>query len=386
MKFLEALGAVAVCIAPLVSAGPISHSWDIIAKRSTNANVCKDVQLVVSILKLNKATPFCSTFLGIKTQTVPTTKVSTALATTTVTENVYATTTQTVKTEVLTFTNTVTDATLLTTVATEVVPVTTVVTVTVTPAPSIIYTTTYTTPAGVARRSAAVEERGINFVLPPFVTQYASSAISKACSCLSLTTPTATSTVQVVETSTATSTVTETHINTIPATLTLRTTEVALATAFDPQTVTTTSTATVYSTTTLPIVTTTQTVAIPFKTPYCVNILKEKKLVYYGYLVVARQYSGIGYVDVPKGEEGLSTCCQLCYNSIDCSLWNYFDRSSGAKCELVGAYNYLDTGVSATCPKGISPASVVNGEGTDRVSTDSGYYSSGIGPCYKGDL
>ena len=99
MKFLAALSAAAACIAPLASAKPLTHSWDLIAKRDSNANVCKDVQLVVSVLKLNKATPFCSTFLGIKTQTVPTTKVSTVLTTTTVTENVYATTTETVKTE-----------------------------------------------------------------------------------------------------------------------------------------------------------------------------------------------------------------------------------------------------------------------------------------------
>ncbi|EGX43153.1 hypothetical protein AOL_s00215g762 [Orbilia oligospora ATCC 24927] len=387
MKFsLAALSAAAACFVPLASAKPITHSWDLISKRGSNTNVCKDVQLVVSILKLNKATPFCSTFLGIKTQTVPTTKVSTVLTTTTLTESAYATITETAKTEVLTFTNTVTDATVPTTVATEIIPSTTVLTVTVTPNPSIIYTTTYTTPAGVARRSIAVEERGVNFVLPPFVTQYASSAISKACNCLSLTTPTTTSTVQVVQTSTVISTVTKTHTNTIPVTLTLSTTEIAKATAFDPKTITSTSTTTSYFTTTLPRVTTTQTVSLPFKTPYCVNILKEKKLVYYGNLVVARTYAGLGNPSVPRGEEGLSMCCQICYNTPDCSLWNYFDSANGAFCELVGGYTALETGVSTTCPKGISPASTVSGTGTDRVNTDAGYYSSGIGPCYKGDF
>ncbi|KAK6517424.1 hypothetical protein TWF281_004081 [Arthrobotrys megalospora] len=385
MKLLSAFSA-AACIAPLAFAKPVPDSFDKLMNRGVN--VCKDVQLVVSILKLNKATPFCSTFLGIKTQTVPSTKSLTVLATTTVTENVYLTTTETVQTQILTFTNTVTDATVPTTVATEVVPSVTVQTVTVTPDPSIIYTTTYTTPAGVGARSVAIEERGVNFVLPPYVTKYASSAISKACNCLSLPTPTTTTTVEVVQTSTITSTVTETHINTIPVTLTLSTTETVKATAFDPKTITTTSVSTSYSTTTLPTVTTTQTVSIPFKTPYCVNVLKDKKLVYWQNIIspAGRSYYQIGRPSMPRGEEGLSLCCQACYDSPNCSLWNYFNNASGAFCELVGSVTSYPTNVSGTCPRGIPTDATVVGTGTDRVSTDSGYYSSGIGPCFKGDL
>ncbi|KAK6506771.1 hypothetical protein TWF481_005231 [Arthrobotrys musiformis] len=389
MKFLSTFAAAAVYVAPLAFANPIVNSWDLISKRGNDAsaNVCKDVQLVVSILKLYKATPFCSTFLGIKTQTVSATKVSTLLTTTTVTENVYATTTQTVKTEVLTFTDTVTDATVPTTVATNVITSTTWLTTIVTPEPSTVYTTTYTTPAGVTARSVAIEERGVKCEIPSYITKYASSAISKACGCLSLTTPTTTSTVQVVETSTVTSTVTETHVNTIPVTYTTSTTEVAKATAFDPQTATTTTIITSYSSSYLPQVTTTQTVAIPFKTPYCVNILQEKKLWYYKNLVTTRTFYGLGMRSVPvKGDEGLSLCCQMCYDTPNCNLWNYFDRTSGALCELVGGYTTYETGVSATCPRGIPTDSTTTGTGTNQVSTDSGYYSSGIGPCYKGDL
>ncbi|KAK6361037.1 hypothetical protein TWF730_007152 [Orbilia blumenaviensis] len=320
MKFLSAFGA-AACIAPLAFAKPVPDSLDKLMNRGVN--VCKDVQLVVSILKLNKATPFCSTFLGIKTQTVSSTRSLTALATTTITEDVFLTSTETVQTQILTFTNTLTDATVPTTVATEVVPSVIVQTITVTPDPSIIYTTTYTTPAGVGVRSVAIEERGINLALPPFVTKYASSAISKACSCLALPTPTTTTTVEVVQSSTIMSTVTETHIIAVPATLTLTTTEIIKATAFNPKTITTTSVSTSYSTTTLPKITTTQTVSIPFKTPYCVRILQDKKLVYWQNIIspAGRTYYAIGRPSMPRGDEGLSLCCQACYDSPNCSLW-----------------------------------------------------------------
>ncbi|KAF3909934.1 hypothetical protein ABW20_dc0101415 [Dactylellina cionopaga] len=213
MKFFEALGAAAL-VAPLAFAKPVpfENSDSIVARA---ADVCKDVQLIVSLLQFNRAAPFCSSFLGIKAATVPATKVSTLFTTTTVTQDVYATVTETAQTQVLSFTDVTTVATVPTTVTTQIVPSVTVIVVTSTPDPYVIYTTTYTTPAGVQARSAAVEERGVKIIIPPF----------------------------------------------------------------------------------------------------------DKKLQYYQTIVGGRTFGGLGNFPMPTGDQGLSLCCQKCYDTPGCALW-----------------------------------------------------------------
>jgi hypothetical protein len=74
---------------------PTGESAKFEERAPPSAQVCKDVNLVVAILKLNKATPFCSSILGIKTSTiskraiVPTaiTTTDTVLQSTSTTEN-----------------------------------------------------------------------------------------------------------------------------------------------------------------------------------------------------------------------------------------------------------------------------------------------------------
>ncbi|KAF3905030.1 hypothetical protein AA313_de0205103 [Arthrobotrys entomopaga] len=383
MKSFLSLLAAAACIAPTAFANPLP------ASKNIQADVCKEVVLIVDLLKLNKATPFCSSFLGIKTATVQATTVSTSFATATITNDVYTTVTEIASTEVIALTDETTVATVPTTVSTEVVPFVTTVTVTSAPAQYVIFTTIYTTP-GARARSATVKRRAVCTIkkpLPTYITKYASSAIWNACRSLSITAPTVTVTTQTVQPATVTSNVVSTITNTVYATKTVSTTEIIQVTSYDPKTLTTTSTVTSFTTTTLPLQqTVTSTIAIPFVTPYCVNILQENKLYYYGYISSDRRNEGLDSFGVPGGDYGLSLCCQKCYETPDCSLWNYKNYSTGPECQVLRGQDQLATGVSATCPRGIDPNSKLTGPGTSKESDDSGYYSTGIGPCFKGDF
>ncbi|KAF3941836.1 hypothetical protein ABW19_dt0210263 [Dactylella cylindrospora] len=390
MKLLAALAA-AASFGQLALAKPAPRldSIAILEERGRvdiNKNICRDVQFLVDVLKLNKATPFCSTFLGISTVTIGTTAVSTSYATAVVTEQAYATSVA-YETDVVSVTSTEYVTTVPRIVSwVTVVDSTVTTTSTVTPDPSIVYTTTWTTPAAVKARSAAVKERGVSISLPPFVKKFASSAISSACGCLSLPTPSITSTEQLVQTSTVTSTVKETITALVTSVETVTRTQVDQATYTDDRYASTHVVSTVTETTTLPRATVTQVISKPYKTPYCVNILSEKKLYYYAYSTYIRQLGGAGTYPVARGEEGLSQCCQKCYDTPDCNNWNFFDFSAGAQCEIAVSVSGVSTGISAACPKGIVPGGAITGPGTDRVSNDSGFYSLGVGPCYKGDL
>lgn len=75
MRFTIAPLALAVLFprvsgSPLDIPKPISGNEDVLEKRAPpSAAVCRGVNLIVTILKLNKATPFCSSFLGISATT-----------------------------------------------------------------------------------------------------------------------------------------------------------------------------------------------------------------------------------------------------------------------------------------------------------------------------
>ncbi|KAI9805257.1 MAG: hypothetical protein M1833_005710 [Piccolia ochrophora] len=217
-----------------------------------SAQVCAGVNTIVSILKLYKATPFCSSFISItpvtKTQTstaglsatttITTTQVTApsvvetrtitetvlstidkteSLVTTVVTTQATATSTQTDVTTVLTATSTTTQATT-----------TTVAASTTTTVPADPATTTVYTNAPVRRDVVDLRARAVS--VPTFVSKFASSAISNACSCLSLSTPTTTKGVTV--TSGVTGTITSTVVVSSPvsATQTVTTTVTNLVT------------------------------------------------------------------------------------------------------------------------------------------------------------
>lgn len=68
--------------ATLIHASPLSE--DSLVERELPASECSKVTKVISVLKLNKATPFCSSFLGVKpsTSTITTVQTSTVTSTT----------------------------------------------------------------------------------------------------------------------------------------------------------------------------------------------------------------------------------------------------------------------------------------------------------------
>ncbi|KAL8991791.1 MAG: hypothetical protein Q9169_007649, partial [Polycauliona sp. 2 TL-2023] len=77
LHFLGLLPLVAI----LVHASPLGE--EDLAKRTLPEVECAKVTKVISVLKLNKATPFCSSFLGIKATTSTITTVQTSTVTST---------------------------------------------------------------------------------------------------------------------------------------------------------------------------------------------------------------------------------------------------------------------------------------------------------------
>ncbi|KAI4236864.1 MAG: hypothetical protein L6R40_006054 [Gallowayella cf. fulva] len=153
-------------LATLISGSPLGE--DALVERNLPASDCAKVTKVISVLKLNQATPFCSSFLGIKTSTSTITTVRTSTVTST----------------------------------------------TGTPSTTIVFRPG-NPPASKERREdavldgATVEKRDN----PAYLNGIASSAISSGCQCLNLPTPVTKTTKTSVKTTTTTvpaSTVTKT--------------------------------------------------------------------------------------------------------------------------------------------------------------------------------
>jgi hypothetical protein len=85
-------------LAYIVSSSPVPDNG--LEKRAISSHhVCSEVNLVVDVLKLYKATPFCSSFLHIPTSTVQHTSTATSDVYATNTNTMQATITTTVQTE-----------------------------------------------------------------------------------------------------------------------------------------------------------------------------------------------------------------------------------------------------------------------------------------------
>jgi hypothetical protein len=83
-----------------IFASPLTEDSQQLEERTPpSAQVCKDVNLIAAIFKLNKATTFCSSFLGIKTSTISKTAIVPTAVTTTDTVLQSTNTTETVSTE-----------------------------------------------------------------------------------------------------------------------------------------------------------------------------------------------------------------------------------------------------------------------------------------------
>ncbi|KAF3935188.1 hypothetical protein ABW20_dc0109705 [Dactylellina cionopaga] len=352
-----------------------------ISPRDVSAQTCKKVQLVVSILKLNKATPFCSSFLHIPTQTVEVTEVIPRTITQTESTVVYTTVTVVAQTNTATVPETQTIATLPTIVATSIIPSVSVFVSTVTPPPAAPVTTTiYTTPA--AKRQVEEREVGERAIkLPQYIAAFASSAISQACSCLSIGAPVTTKTVTQYATNTVLTTATAISTNTALSTAETTVTNTVYTTLYVPTTTVTTSVTVSTSVTTLAPVTSTVTVNRPLPTN-CRDILSGQKL--YSSASTARNLGPDSSVPdrffATRDEFTWSQCCGYGYSIPNSGVIFFSDRGAAAgasryACRVWTNSDSVNTAVSPSCPLGVLPSGVtgVGGQGA------SGFM---LGPCF----
>ncbi|KAK4212518.1 hypothetical protein QBC37DRAFT_424694 [Rhypophila decipiens] len=354
----------------------------IVQKEERAVNVCKAVQVIVSVLKNNKATPFCSSFLGIKPPTVTTTSTSFAQRVETEIYQVIETSSTTWTTVTRTTTRTIVTATITTTLQTITDRVVLTETVTNTPPPTLTITSYYTpSPSAPGKRSPLnLEERAAAAAkIPPFLKPFASSAMSRACECLSLAPPTA-------GTKTVTSTTTVTTPSTTTTTTTTTTTESYFVFSF---TTTTTSIdryipfnphvpsyTTVTVTTTYPAPSATTTVVAPFPTQ-CRNLVAGGRI--FQNINAGAEFD-LQELDVgnPPGELSYSQCCAICFDTPNCMYYgmvqSYIYPST---CRIFTRHSPVEGGQSPTdtCPKGSGTEIIympVTGPETGAI---------GIGPC-----
>ncbi|KAK3373653.1 hypothetical protein B0T24DRAFT_703457 [Lasiosphaeria ovina] len=290
---------------PLVAASPV-------IPKPKPVDECKAVNIVVDVLKLNKATPFCSSFLSIKTST------ATAYATVT------STSTKQVQGPTITSTDYLPPITA-TSVAGQLVTETTTVTGEavstisgVTTTTSTAWTTTtvyYSLGVNGRKRSPDADISALPIAprgapkLPPFVAAFASSAISKACSCLSIPTPVATVTLGTTATAIATATGPPVTVAvSLGTTTTLHSTSLSTSTATAHTT--TTVLTTQYSTASA-VVTSTATVSRLAVCSPGPNAPYNKPL---GYPSRLDLDSSQHPTDLPDAQ----TCCESCYARQNC--------------------------------------------------------------------
>ncbi|KAK6524334.1 hypothetical protein TWF281_011242 [Arthrobotrys megalospora] len=374
--------------AAIVSASPISQPLIIseeqdeleyaspLEERDLPSVVCSKIKGLVSLLKAQNATPFCSSWLQIPTQTIFTTNV--IPTTTTQVDNTIVFTTVTIiaQTNTATLSETRTLATLPTVVQTSVVPSVSIFVSTVTPARVTETTTVWTTP--VVKRE--VEERGVP--LPPWIRGFATPAISSACSCLD------------IPKSSVTQTVTEYASNTVLTTSTIVSTDTALSTAqtsvtltfyttlYVPTTTFSTAVTVPTTVTTLATPTTTSTIFRPLPTA-CFNILSGNKLVTQagpGRNIGPSPDQSVQRFFAVRTEFTLSQCCAHAYEVPNCGVWFFSDRGAAAGAQRYACRPWTNTdqlgnNISPICPRGTV------GDGQSNVSFQ-GQTGFGIGPCY----
>lgn len=99
LVFLTGLARL-VASTPYPQYGPLTdEDGASLEARAPDAAVCKAVKVLVEMLKVQKATPFCRSFLNIQTTTVEAFSTESVDATITVTSTTSETTTTTVETE-----------------------------------------------------------------------------------------------------------------------------------------------------------------------------------------------------------------------------------------------------------------------------------------------
>ncbi|KAK6333731.1 hypothetical protein TWF730_003914 [Orbilia blumenaviensis] len=370
----------------VTSASPILQYYNVedndvslpLEGRDLPVEVCRKIQTLVNLLKIQKATPFCSSFLKIGTQTSLATQVLPTTVTSTQNAVAYTTVTIVDRTNTLSFQATETIATSPTVVETSTVTSTSVVVSTVTPAPSIVTTTVYE----LRPVKRDIEEREIG-AIPAFLRGFASSAISQACSCLAIPSPVITQTITQYATETAFTTLTATSTNTALSTTETSITNTVYATLYVPTTTVVTSVATSTSLTTIPQAVSTSTVYQSLPTE-CVNIVSGNKL--YTQAAPGRNIEPSSDLSVrrfypERNDYTLSQCCGHVYQNVkDVGVFFFSDRGSSAgKDRYVCApwvyTSAVATGVSASCPSGVLADNVPSVSGGGPIGF-------GLGPCF----
>ncbi|KAK4206303.1 hypothetical protein QBC37DRAFT_407236 [Rhypophila decipiens] len=353
---LSLLLAAFVCLSAAVNVSGPEHAVELEARGN---NVCKSVKAIVTILKAHKATPFCSSFLGISTQTVTET---TSTTTTTSIETQVATSTTTSTTIWTTFSLSTTiykqRGVSTTTIRSTTETVTATTTITESPTSPLTITGYYTPspdePADeVYKRTAvaALVQRGGN--LPAYISPYPSNSISQACNCLSLSTPTTTTRIIFTSTTTSTTLSSTTRTETQSAYVRDISATTSYYTFLVPEVYTTYTTVTDTVTTTAGSYPSTTHVRrqIPSE---CINIGPGRKL--YNSLTPGNElYRMDGYTiaGAAPGEEIRGQCCLDCWNRMNCMYWRLYSRTqavpgglSTTKCPLGNGTNLLQEPIS----------------------------------------
>ncbi|KAH7378666.1 hypothetical protein BKA66DRAFT_571457 [Pyrenochaeta sp. MPI-SDFR-AT-0127] len=234
---------IALALASLTTAHAIAipDSPEALAAIEPRAGTCDVVVKIVNVLKLFKATPFCSKFLSIKPTTTTLTKTQTVTTAAAPATTVVATVT--VPTSTSTATVTTTDTSAITTSTTNNVVTATSNTVVTVTNPTQTVTVTVDPPA--KRAVEVLEERAEP--IPAWLKAFKASAISSACKCLSIPTPTATVTSTATQSvlTTGTISVTSTTGTVTVTTTTLTTSSTRLTVVTEPSTTTTVVSSTV---------------------------------------------------------------------------------------------------------------------------------------------
>ncbi|KAF5873534.1 uncharacterized protein Bfra_004996 [Botrytis fragariae] len=355
MKFSNIVAATAALSASVGLASPLLDE-----KRDL---VCLAQTVIINLITLNHGQAFCSAYLGIQTSTVLTT---TTKKTTTTQTLPPATVTKTV----VTGTETRTLTSLITTLATATSTVDTTQTLTATNTITITSTTTGVT----VKRSpeplidnAQIDARNPP-PIPPYLSIFAASKISSACSCLSLPTPstTVTSTVQQTSTATSTPSAVTSQVQTVTF-VTVTTTAVNTITQIETLT-NTISTTTTATTTTTVIVTET-----PSPPSYCDQMPIPGP---YAFIDGGRVLDAVFIQDSTKAD-----CCRACWESVDCVAFSFQgpDPEVESFCYYLVSDGPAVSGIAnppPTCPSGVETQEQLDLEDTG------GFFSiASVGPC-----
>ncbi|TGO52414.1 hypothetical protein BOTNAR_0325g00070 [Botryotinia narcissicola] len=355
MKFFNILAATAALGASIGLASPLLDE-----KRDL---VCLVQTIIINLITLNHGEAFCSAYLGIQTSTIRTTTTKKTTTTQTL-PPATVTTTKVTGTE----TRTLTSLSTTLAIATSTVDTTQILTATNT------ITITSTTTGPILKRSpepsiidAQLDARDLPRI-PPYLSTFAASKISSACSCLSLPTPSTTVTSTIQQTSTAISTppAITSQIQTVTF-VTVTTT--AINTITEVQTLTNTiSTTTTATTTTTVIVTET-----PTAPDYCDQMPIPGP---YSFI-----FDGPPSIENFAGQLTKADCCRNCWVTNDCVAFSFQgpDPNEAAFC-----YFYLSDGPAVSgipSPPSNCPSGVESQERLDLEDTEGFGSVISVGPC-----